>query len=186
MRKILLRSIYLLTIMTVVTGGLYPLAVTFVSQLLFASKANGSLITESGRTVGSELLAQKFLKPEYFWPRPSAADFATVPSGASNFGPTNQKLKDRLLADMKKYGINENSNSKPFDLLLTSASGLDPHLRPESVLFQIPRVAKARNLNEGKIYSLVAEFVEKPTLGIFGRPRVNVLKLNLALDKLRE
>lgn len=177
--KTILRSIRIALVLTVLTGVIYPLAVTAAARLLFPSQANGSLIQEGGKITGSVLLAQKFKDPKYFWPRPSAADYATVPSGASNKGPTSADLLQAVQDRRKVLG-----DSAPEDLLTASASGLDPHIRPESARFQIARIAQARKLQADELAALVTRSVEPPQFGVLGEPRVNVLALNLALDKL--
>ncbi|HXP88541.1 MAG TPA: potassium-transporting ATPase subunit KdpC [Bryobacteraceae bacterium] len=174
--------------LTLVLGVLYPLGMTGISQILFPHQANGSLITADGKVIGSELIAQNFTKPEYFQPRPSAAGndgFDATNSGGSNFGPTNQKLIDRTKAAIEKFR-KENpdySGPLPADLVTASASGLDPHLSPDSAKAQAARVAKARGVSVDQVNQLIAQFTEGPDLGLLGEPRVNVLKLNLALDR---
>jgi len=172
---------------TIVLGVAYPLLMTGVCQVAFPSQANGSLIARNGQVVGSALLAQGFTKPQYFHPRPSAAGNGYDPtaSGGSNYGPTNQKLYDRVKADIAKFRA-ENPNFHgpiPSDLLTTSESGLDPDLSPASAEAQVARVAKARGISEDQISALVARYTQGPDLGLLGEPRVNVLRLNLALDE---
>ena len=175
-------------LMTILLGVIYPLLITGICQVIFPHQANGSLATVNGKVIGSEIIAQNFTKPEYFQPRPSAAGndgFDATSSGGSNYGPTNQKLIDRMKASLEKFH-KENPDYQgpiPADLLTTSASGLDPHLSPDSTLAQAPRVAKARGISEEQVKQLIAQFTEAPDLGILGEPRVNVLKLNLALDQ---
>jgi K+-transporting ATPase ATPase C chain len=175
--------------MTAVLGVLYPLGMTGICQLLFPHKANGSLVTSGGSVIGSELIGQNFTRPEYFQPRPSAAGndgFDATNSGGSNYGPTNQKLIDRTKAAIEKFR-KENpdySGSIPADLVTASASGLDPHLSPDSAKAQAARVAKARGVSLARVQQLIAQFTEGPDLGLLGEPRVNVLKLNLALDRV--
>jgi K+-transporting ATPase ATPase C chain len=174
--------------LTLVLGVIYPLAITGICQVVFPRQANGSLITANGNVIGSELLGQSFTKPEYFQPRPSAAGndgYDATASGGSNYGPTNQKLIDRVKASVDKFR-KENPDFQgpiPADLVTASGSGLDPHLSPDSVQAQVPRVAKARGISGDQLNQLVAQFTEPPDLGLLGEARVNVLKLNLALDR---
>lgn len=174
--------------LTILLGIAYPLVITGVSQILFPHQANGSLITKNGQVIGSELLGQNFTKPEYFQPRPSAAGndgYDPTASGGSNLGPTSQKLIDRMKASVDKFH-KENPDYHgpiPADLLTTSGSGLDPDLSPASAEAQIPRVAKARGITQDQLSQLVAQYTQGPSLGLIGEPRVNVLKLNLALDQ---
>jgi K+-transporting ATPase ATPase C chain len=173
--------------LTILLGVVYPLALTGICQLIFPHQANGSLAMAGGKVVGSELLGQGFSRPEYFQPRPSAAGndgYDAANSGASNLGPTSQKLVDRVKASAEKFR-KENpdyTGALPADLVTTSASGLDPHISPDSAAAQAARVAKARGAGVEQVQALVARFTERPDFGIFGEPRVNVLKLNLALD----
>ena len=178
--KTILQSLRIYVVLTLLTGILYPLAVTGIAQLLFSKQANGSRIIENGTLVGSDLLAQKFESPRYFWPRPSAADFATVPSGASNKGPTSGDLRKSIDERRQKFG-----NDAPIDLLTASGSGLDPHISPEAARSQVARVAAVRNVSTERISELVDRTVESPQLGFLGESRVNVLRLNRALDQLR-
>jgi len=173
--------------LTILLGIVYPLAVTGICQVAFPHQANGSLIPKGDQFVGSDLIGQNFTKPEYFQPRPSAAGdgYDGTASGGSNYGPTNQKLVDRVKASVEKFR-KENPDYRgpiPADLVTASASGLDPHLSPDSARAQIARVAKARGVPSDRIEQLVSKFVEQPELGVLGEPRVNVLKLNLALDQ---
>lgn len=178
--KTTLQSLRIYLVITLLTGLVYPLAMTGVAQLLFPRQANGSRIIQQGTLIGSDLLAQKFESPKYFWPRPSAADYATIPSGASNKGPTSADLKKAIDERREKFG-----NDAPVDLLTASGSGLDPHISPEGARLQIPRVAAARNMSIQKVSELVDQTIELPQLGFLGEPRVNVLRLNRALDELR-
>jgi len=172
---------------TILLGVAYPLATTGLAQLLFSNAANGSLIMKDGRVVGSSLIGQNFSKPGYFHGRPSAAGngYDTTSSGGSNYGPTNQKLIDRVKADIEKFRREnpEYSGPIPADLLTASGSGLDPDISPASALAQAPRVAKARRLPVDKIHQAITRSTEAPLFGFVGEPRVNVLRLNLALDQ---
>jgi potassium-transporting ATPase KdpC subunit len=174
--------------MTIVLGIAYPLVMTGISQAIFPHQSNGSLITANGRVIGSELIGQNFTKPEYFQPRPSMAGndgYDATATNGSNLGPTNQKLIDRVKASVDKF-YKENPDYHgpiPSDLLTTSASGLDPDVSPDSALAQAARVAKARGVQVDQINQLIAQSTQPPTAGIFGEARVNVLKLNLALDE---
>ncbi len=178
------------TVVTLVLTGLaYPLLVTGVAKLLFPRRAEGSLVSdERGRVVGSELLAQAFASPAYFQPRPSAAGDAgydPMSSGGSNLGPTSRKLRD-LAADRLAALQQANPDAPgapPVELVTASGSGLDPHLSPAAALWQVPRVAKARGVSAERVRALVEESVEGRDLGVLGEPRVNVLLLNLALDR---
>ena len=174
--------------LTVLLGVIYPLAMTGISQIVFPHQANGSLIKVGDKVIGSEIIAQNFTKPEYFHPRPSVAGnngFDGTASGGSNFGPTNKKLVDRVTASIEQFR-KENPDFHgliPADLVTTSASGLDPHLSPDSAAAQVGRVAGARGLSADQVNQIVNQFTEKPDLGVLGESRVNVLKLNLALDR---
>jgi K+-transporting ATPase ATPase C chain len=173
--------------LTIVCGLVYPLAITGISQVIFPRQANGSLITRNGQVIGSELIGQGFTKPEYFQPRPSAAGNGYDPtaSGGSNYGPTNQKLIDRMKASVAQFHKDNPDYHGPIpsDLLTTSASGLDPDISPASAQAQLARVAKARGISTDQLTQLVARYTKSPDLGLLGEPRVNVLKLNLALDQ---
>ena len=178
-----------MTVVTFVLLGLaYPLAITGLAQVLFPRRANGSLVRDaSGAVVGSELIGQGFTNPAYFQSRPSAAGagYDGTSSAGSNFGPTSQKLRERIAADVARLqGENPEARGPvPDELVTASASGLDPHLGPPAARWQVARVAKARSMPEDKVRELVAEYTEGRRLGIIGERRVNVLLLNLALDK---
>ena len=177
--KTIIQSLRIYIVLTLLTGIFYPLAMTGIAQLLFPKQANGSKIVENGKVIGSDLLAQKFESPRYFWPRPSTADYATVASGASNKGPTSADLKKSIDERQAKFG-----NDAPVDLLTASGSGLDPHISPEAARSQIQRVAEARKMSIQQISALVDQATEQPQFGFLGEPRVNVLELNLALDQM--
>jgi len=176
-----------MTLVTLVLTGLaYPLAITGAAQLVFPRQANGSLVPRGGRKVGSELIAQSFTNPAYLQPRPSAAGtgYDAAGSAASNLGPTSQKLRDRVAADVGRLTA-ENPQAPgpvPLELVTTSGSGLDPHLSPEAAAWQAPRIAAARRVDVAKIQAILARNLEGRTLGVLGEPRVNVLLANLALD----
>jgi len=177
----------MMLVLTVLTGLIYPLAVTGLCQMLFYDKANGSLITVNDHVVGSALIGQNFSKAGYFQPRPSAAGsdgYDGTASGGSNLGPTNQKLIDRVKASVEKFHKENPSYTGPLpaDLVTTSGSGLDPHISPASAEAQLDRVAKARGLSVDQIKSLIDAHTEGRDLGFLGEPRVNVLLLNLDLD----
>jgi K+-transporting ATPase ATPase C chain len=178
------------TVVTLVLAGLlYPLAVTGVARIAFPRRAGGSMVLDgSGRPVGSELLAQGFSSPAYFQPRPSAAGekgFDPMASGGSNLGPTSAKLRDRAAADVARLRAENPAapGSMPSELVTTSGSGLDPHLSPVGALWQASRVAAARGVSEARIRAVVEDSVEGRDLGLLGDPRVNVLLLNLSLDR---
>ncbi len=181
-----------MTIVTLVaTGLIYPLVVTGLAQTIFPARANGSIIkNQNGVAIGSELIGQQFSKPGYFQPRPSTAGengYDATASGGSNLGPTSSKLRNRIGADVTRLQ-KENPNAAgpiPVELVTASGSGLDPHISPESALWQIPRIARERNMSAEQLRELVASCIESRDLGFIGEPRVNVLKLNLALDKLK-
>lgn len=184
--------------MTAIVGIAYPLAVTGLGQILFSDQANGSLLKRDGKIIGSELIGQSFTSDKYFWGRPSAtteadpndagktiaSPYNAAASTGSNLGPTSKALADRVKADVDKLRATGIENP-PVDLVTTSASGLDPHISPAAALAQVPRVAKARGLADGDIRKLAERHIEGRTLGIIGEPRINVLRLNLALDAVK-
>ncbi|WP_441238064.1 K(+)-transporting ATPase subunit C [Bradyrhizobium sp. 930_D9_N1_4] len=190
-------AIVLLLVLTAITGLAYPLAMTALAGAIFPAQAQGSLIEEDGKVVGSALIGQEFKDDKYFHGRLSATlapdpsdSTKTVPapynaanSGGSNLGPTSKALADRLKEDVDRLKAENPSAAVPVDLVTTSASGLDPDISPEAAQFQVPRVAKARNVSEGQLNQLVASNTQGRLLGLIGEPRVNVLKLNLALDR---
>jgi K+-transporting ATPase ATPase C chain len=190
-------AIVFVVALTVITGLLYPFAMTGIAGVVFPYQAQGSLIERDGKVVGSALIGQDFTTAGYFHGRPSATvgpdpndSTKTVPapynaanSGGSNLGPTNKALIDRVQGDVEKLQQENPSAQVPIDLVTTSGSGLDPDISPAAALFQVPRVAKARNMPEDRVRQLVDEHVEGRTLGFLGEPRINVLALNLALDR---
>ena len=181
-------AILMLLFFTVLTGIAYPLAVTFIAQIVFPSQANGSLLGSNGQPLGSELIGQAFSRPEYFWGRPSATSPAAYNGGASsgsNQGPVNSALIDAVQARIKALRDADPSHLEavPVDLVTASASGLDPHISPAAADYQISRVAGARHISPDSVRELVARYTEARQWGVLGEPRVNVLKLNLALDK---
>ena len=191
-------AIVVLVALTLITGLAYPLAMTGIAEVIFPYQAQGSMIESNGTVVGSALIGQQFASDKYFHGRPSATTATdpndstkTVPppynaanSGASNLGPSNKALIDRVQGDIDTLKKDNPTASVPIDLVTTSASGLDPHISPEAALFQVPRIAKARNLPEDRVRQLVADNTEGRLFGLLGEPRVNVLQLNLALDHL--
>jgi K+-transporting ATPase ATPase C chain len=180
-------AILITIVLTILTGILYPLAVTGAAQALFHKQANGSLIERNGQVIGSELIGQNFTKPEYFHPRPSAAGngYDAANSGGSNLGPTNPALADRLTKDAAQFRKDnpDFTGAIPADAITTSASGLDPDITPANAFAQSARVAQARGASVDAIHNLVEANTQSRDLGVLGEPRVNVLKLNLALDQ---
>jgi K+-transporting ATPase ATPase C chain len=191
-------AIVVLVALTVITGLVYPLAMTGIAQVIFPSQAQGSMIESGGKVVGSALIGQVFTDDKYFHGRPSAttapdpkdptktvpAPYNAANSGGANLGPSNKALIDRVQGDIDTLKKENPSAAVPIDLVTTSASGLDPDISPEAALFQVPRIAKARNLPEDRVRQLVADNTKGRLFGLLGEPRVNVLMLNLALDQL--
>lgn len=192
-------ALVMLTGLVLITGLVYPLAMTGITGVVFPQQASGSLIEQNGKVVGSALIGQVFTDDKYFHGRPSAtsapdpkdstktveAPYNAANSAGSNLGPTSKALAERLKGDVDKLKQENPTASVPVDLVTTSGSGLDPDISPDAAYFQAPRVAKARNLPEARVRSLVDSQIKGRTFGLLGEPRVNVLELNLALDKLR-
>ena len=185
MRKNLITSFLMTIVTTILLGIAYPLVVTGISQVLFHDKANGQLISRNGQVVGSRIIGQPFAGPGYFYSRPSAAGngYDAANSAGTNFAPTNKKLVDRVQHDLTTRKVENPGALVPVDLVTTSASGLDPHITPASAEFQVPRVARDRGTSEDELRKLVGRHTETRQVGFLGEPRVNVLELNLDLDR---
>jgi K+-transporting ATPase ATPase C chain len=191
MIKLISQSVRQTIIWSLVAGVLYTVVMTVVAQVLFPAQANGSLVEKDGKIVGSALMAQQFTGTNYFWPRPSACSYGTGPSGisassGSNLGPTSGALQTNVQNNITAFltGNNLPTNTPvPADMVYASGSGLDPEISPEAARLQIKRVAASRGLSEDKVTALVAQFTEQPQWGFLGQARVNVLRLNLALDQ---
>lgn len=187
--KELRTAIVMLAVLTVLTGVIYPLAVTGIAQVVFPAQAAGSLVVKGGKTVGSLLIGQPFDDPKYFWSRPSAtapAPYNGVSSSGSNYGPLSEALRDAVNGRIAALRAADPGQTGPIpvDLVTASASGLDPHISPAAAFYQVARIARARGRHEARVRALVAAHVEGRQLGFLGEPRVNVLQLNLALDEL--
>lgn len=188
MLKLLRTAATILFVFTLLTGVLYPFGITMLSQALFPFQANGSLIRQRDQIVGSELIGQPFRAPHYFWSRPSSTSsypYNASASGGSNLGPLNPVLHDAVRARvrlLREADVNDHTQI-PVDLVTSSASGLDPHISPAAAYYQVPRVAKARGISESELMNLVETQIEDRILGIWGEPRVNVLRLNRVLDR---
>ncbi len=184
MKKNLLISVLMTVVTTVLLGLVYPLVVTALAQIFFRDKANGQLIQRNGTVVASRIIAQPFVGPGYFHPRASAAGngYDATSSGGTNFGPTSQKLIDRVNADVASAQAENPGTPVPVDMVTTSASGLDPDITPASADFQVPRIAKARGLSQQAVRTLIAQHTQGRQWGFFGEPRINAMELNLSLD----
>lgn len=182
-------ALTLFVLLTILTGIVYPLAVTGIAQLVFPTQSNGSLITIDGKTYGSELIGQQFDDPKYFWGRLSAVSYNAATSSGSNYGPMNPALIEAVQARIDALKAVDPDASRtlpiPVDLVTASGSGLDPHISVDAALYQVSRVASSRGLNEADVIALVNQYTENRQFGIFGEPRVNVLLLNLALDGIK-
>ena len=188
MVKQLRPALFMLAILTLLTGVIYPLLVTGIAQLALPRQANGSLVLVGDTVVGSALLGQANDDPRYFWPRPSATDYGTLPSGGSNLAPTSVALAAAVrqrTTDFRAANSLAADAAVPTEMLFASGSGLDPHISPDAARLQVGRVAAARGLNQAQLLALVEAHVERPQLGLLGQPRVNVLLLNRALDEIQ-
>src|SRR5271166_2861531 len=185
MKKNLIISVLMTVVTTILLGIIYPLAVTGIAQMIFPHKANGQLISQNGKLIGSSVIGQAFTGPTYFHSRPSAAGtgYDATSSGGTNLGPTNKTLITRVQQDAEALRAENPGVPVPVDLVTTSASGLDPHISIAAAEFQVPRVARARGISEAQLQHLIAEYTEGRQFGLLGEPRVNVLELNLALDR---
>jgi len=192
MKKQVLISVKILLLFSLVTGIIYPLFITGMANLLFKDKADGSLIKRNDQVIGSSLIGQAFDSLAYFWSRPSAIGYNPLPSGGSNLGLTNEKIRQQLM-ERERYFLRVNSlppgTHVPSEMVFTSGSGLDPHISPEAALLQVDRIAKARNfsiIQRNELQILITKLIEEPQLSLFGQERINVFMLNLELDKIDE
>jgi potassium-transporting ATPase KdpC subunit len=191
MKTTILQALRMVLVMTVFTGIIYPVAMTLLSLAMFPYQAKGSMIEKNGVIIGSELIGQKFISDKYFHSRPSAIDYNPAPSCGTNWGPTDKRMQDSAKARTAQFKLQNNlatTTIVPKDMLFASASGVDPHISPEAAQMQVEHIAKVRGFNQAQITSLkklVEDFTQAPQLQLFGDPRVNVLKLNLALDELQ-
>ena len=178
-------ALVLMALFTLLLGIAYPYAITGIAQVVFPAQANGSLIERDGKVVGSSLIGQNFSKPDYFWPRPSSAGkgYDASASSGSNYGPTSKALVERVKGDVARLRVAGVTGAVPADLATASGSGLDPHISPAAARAQISRVAAARGLDEKMVETLVAKYTQPPFLGVLGDAGVNVLELNIALDR---
>lgn len=192
MKAQIFTALKILLAMTILTGIIYPLFMTAIAQLTYPSKANGSLIMKDGKIAGSELIGQKFDSSIYFWSRPSAIGYDPVPSGASNLGPTSDTLKQQVNARRVLFAEMNSVNdlmAVPKEMIFASGSGLDPHISPEAAMMQVERISEARHFDSNQkqqLLSIIKDLTEKPQFLILGEPRINVLKLNLELNKIEE
>ncbi len=185
MKKNLIISVLMTIATTILLGIIYPLVVTAIAQVIFPKKANGQLVEATGKIIGSRIIGQAFSSPGYFHSRPSAGGngYDATASNGSQYGPTNQKLLDRVKSDVAAAQAENPGSPVPIDLVTASASGLDPEISPAAAVFQLPRVAKARGLSEAQLRQLITKHTEGRQWGFLGEPRVNVLELNLDVDK---
>ncbi|MCX6139070.1 MAG: potassium-transporting ATPase subunit KdpC [Ignavibacteriales bacterium] len=190
MKRHILQSLKMILLMTLLLGVAYPALMTLVAAVAFPHASSGSVIMKDGKAIGSELIGQKFESPKYFHSRPSAVDFQPMPSGGSNYGPTSKQLQEQVCGRHRSFIVEnglDSTTAVPNDVLFASASGVDPHISPEAALLQVTRVSRTRGYDSSGttgIRSLVDKMTEGPQWGVFGNPRVNVLRLNLALDAL--
>ena len=191
MKTTILQALRMLLVMTVFTGIIYPVAMTLLSLAVFPYQAKGSMIEKNGTIIGSELIGQRFVSDKYFNSRPSGIGYNPAPSSGTNWGPTDKRMQDSANARTAQFKLQNNLSAAtvvPKDMLFASASGVDPHISPEAAQLQIERIAKVRGFNPMQLSSLkklVEDFTEGPQMKLFGNPRVNVLKLNLAVDELQ-